>query len=307
VETALKRPADLFAGLPFRTLTELRESDVAVISAAEASPYDPTNPSHSARAPEAIRQASLRFARQLGQFDFDLEAVLWESRTKFADVGVIPTDVAAAAANREKIQGAVHAMNVRGVKSVLIGGDDSVPIPWIAGHQAGGPYTVLQIDAHADWGDEIQDNRFGYGSTMRRVSEMPWVQGMVQVGLRGLGSGGAWQIQDARNWGSHLVTMKTVRSEGLAPAIEAIPGGAKVLVSIDCDGLDPAGFPAVNMPTPGGLSYGQLIDLFSAVSKKAEIAGAAVVEFVPERDDRFCLSALTAARLVAVLMGLMVR
>ena len=45
--------------------------------------------------------------------------------------------------------------------------------------------------------------------------------------------------------------------------------------------------------------------LFSGVAAKASIAGLAMVEFVPERDDVRQLSALTAARLVAVTMGLM--
>ena len=38
-----------------------------------------------------------------------------------------------------------------------------------------------------------------------------------------------------------------------------IPDGADIFVSIDCDGIDPSVFPAVKMPTPGGLSYEELI------------------------------------------------
>lgn len=63
----------------------------------------------------------------------------------------------------------------------------------------------------------------------------------------------------------------------------------------------------VNMPTPGGLTYLDMMELLTGVAAKARIAGLAMVELVPERDDPHGLSALTAARLVAVTMGLMHR
>jgi agmatinase len=101
--------------------------------------------------------------------------------------------------------------------------------------------------------------------------------------------------------------MREWRRRGVEAALTHIPHDAQVLVSIDCDGLDPAVVPAVNMPTPGGVNYGDMIELLTGVANKARIAGLALVELVPERDDANALSALTAARLAAVAMGLMVR
>jgi agmatinase len=219
--------------------------------------------------------------------------------------GGLPTDRADGAGNRRTIIEATRTARQAGAKPIILGGDDSVPIPWFAGFEGGGPYTVLQVDAHTDWADVFLDNAYGYGSTMRRAAEMPWVTGMVQVGARGLGSGDVWQIEDARAWGSHIIPMRDIRRGGIRAALAHIPEGAQVLVSIDCDGLDPAVFPAVNMPTPGGLTYLDMIELLTGVAVKAHIADLAMVEFVPERDDPNRLSALTAARLVAVAMGLM--
>jgi agmatinase len=142
---------------------------------------------------------------------------------------------------------------------------------------------------------------------MRRAAELPWVTGMVQVGTRGLGSGGAWQIEDAKGWGSRIVTMRDLRREGMASALAAIPDGGNILISIDCDGLDPSVLPAVNMPTPGGLDYLDMMELLTGVAAKARICGLALVELVPERDDPNRLSSLTAARLVAVALGLIRR
>jgi agmatinase len=35
-----------------------------------------------------------------------------------------------------------------------------------------GPLTVIQVDAHLDWRDEVRGERFGWSSPMRRASEM---------------------------------------------------------------------------------------------------------------------------------------
>jgi agmatinase len=140
---------------------------------------------------------------------------------------------------------------------------------------------------------------------MRRASEMPWIDAMVQVGARGLGSGDAWQIEDAKRWGSRIVTMAEIRRRGVETAINHVRPGAKVLISVDCDGFDPLAFPAVNMPTPGGLVFGDVVELLRGVAAKAEICGAAIVEYVPERDDSLMLSGLTAAKLGLLLLGLM--
>jgi agmatinase len=297
-----------FAKLPSASFEALDGVSIAVFGASEASPYKPDKPSHSANAPAALRAASAGFAGQLRQFDFDLEDALFGPGGEtwgMADLGDIATDRHDAEGNRRRITNATRAVVQAGAAPVILGGDDSVPIPWFGGFEGTGPYTVLQVDAHADWADVIQQNPYGYGSTMRRAAEMPWVTNMVQVGTRGLGSGDECQIRDARAWGSHLITMRDIRQDGIAAALAHVPQGAQVLISVDCDGLDPAVLPAVNMPTPGGLTYQDMMALLTGVAAKARIAGLALVELVPERDDPHKLSALTAARLVAVTLGLM--
>jgi agmatinase len=299
-----------FCKLPPADLGALSDISIAVFGASEASPYIVDRPSHSANAPAAMRAASQGFAGQLRQFDFDLEGSLFGpggETSGMVDCGDVPADRADASGNRQRITQATRAILEAGAAPIILGGDDSVPIPWFAGFEGRGPYTVLQVDAHTDWADVIKGNGFGYGSTMRRAAEMPWVTNMVQVGARGLGSGDSGQIDDARAWGSRIVTMREWRRSGVEAALAHIPQGAQVLISVDCDGLDPTVLPAVNMPTPGGLTYLDMMELLIGVAAKARIAGLAMVELVPERDDAHHLSALTAARLVTVTMGLIGR
>ncbi len=298
-----------FASLPPSDFDGLSDAAVVVFGASEASPYVAGEASHSADAPRALRKASAQFGGSLGQFDFDLGATLFPDKGDkrgCVDAGDVPTHPWDAAGNRDRIAAATRAVLDAGAVPIVLGGDDSVPIPVLAAYEGHGPLTILQVDAHVDWADVIQDNPYGYGSTMRRAAEYPWVVRMVQVGIRGLGSGESWQHDDARAWGSTLVSSYAFHEQGLATVLDRIEPGADVFISIDCDGIDPAVLPAVNMPTPGGLTYEDMIRILGGVADKARIAGLALVEYVPSRDDRHQLSGLVAARIAAVTMGLVV-
>ena len=298
-----------FVNLPEATLDALGKARVVVLGASEASPYEAGEQSHSAGGPAALRKASQQFAGSLGQFDFDIDLTLFpdkEDKRGCVDAGDVPTNAWDAAGNRACIEAATRAILAAGAVPIVLGGDDGVPIPVLAGYEGQGPLTILQIDAHVDWADVLRGNPYGYGSTMRRAAEFPWVDRMVQVGIRGLGSGEAWQHDDARGWGSQLVTSYRLHAEGTAAVLDLIEPGANVFVSIDCDGIDPAVLPAVNMPTPGGLSYEDVIMLLRGIAAKARIAGLATVEYVPTRDDRHLSSGLVAARIAAATMGLVI-
>ena len=296
-----------FMKLPTANQDALEGVRIAVIGVCEASPYKPGTSSHAANGPAALRTASAAFAGRLGHFDFDLGATLFPAKEDYrgmVDLGDVATSTMDGPGNRQKIESTVRKVLAAGAVPIVLGGDDSVPIPVLAAYEGNGPLVILQIDAHVDWADVIQENPYGYGSTMRRASEYPWVTGMVQVGIRGLGSGVVQQHDDARAWGSRVVTSYDFHEQGLDAVLRHIPEGSRCFISMDCDGLDPSLMPAVNTPTPGGLTYEDMIRLLRAVAAKAQIAGMALVEFVPERDDPQKLSAMTAARIAAVTKGL---
>lgn len=296
-----------FAGLPGRPLGEVAGATVALIGIAEASPYDPAEPSHSAKAPKAIRKASHLFLGQTQQLDFDSGLTLFpdpEDTRGIVDLGDLgDLDRADAAGNRAKITAAVRSILDAGAVPIVLGGDDSVPIPMFAAYEGRGPVTIVQVDAHVDWGDVIQGNPYGYGSTMRRAAELPFVTGMVQIGIRGLGSGTADQIVDAKAWGTQLFTGTDLRRGGIQAAIDRIAEGTDVILAIDCDGIDPSVMPAVAMRTPGGPDYQDMLDLLHGITAKARLAGVALVELVPKQDVDG-LGALHAARIVLTAIGL---
>lgn len=223
------------------------------------------------------------------------------------DLGDVKTRVRDAVGNRSRITAATAGILAAGAFPLVLGGDDSVPIPVLAGFDGHGPVTIVQVDAHVDWADEIRGENMGYGSPMRRAAELPWVEGILQIGIRGLGSGEVWQHDDARAWGSKLITSRQWHRDGVNAALDRLPPGGRFVLSIDCDGLDPAVFPAVAMPTPGGLDYEDMLALFDGLMARGTIVGAVIAEYVPDRDDAARSSALLAARLGLTLMAVMRR
>ncbi|MBS0562229.1 MAG: arginase family protein, partial [Proteobacteria bacterium] len=260
-----------FMGLPAASLAEGAKAGIAILGAATATPY-PTVGAYCAGGPRAIRDGIANWAGTLGHMDFDLGGTLLPEGVTAVDCGDLPIDPDNAAANRAAIKDAIGTLLDGGAVPVLLGGDDSVPIPMFHAFEGRGRFAILQIDAHIDWRDEVQGLTLGLSSPMRRASEMAWIDRIVQVGVRGAGSARVSDYRDALAAGVTFVTARDVARFGVAAAIEAIPRGAELIVTLDCDGLDPSVIPAVIGPAPGGLTYWQTIELLRGAAERARIA-----------------------------------
>jgi agmatinase len=258
-------------------------------------------------AADAIRAASQDDAPLVGHWDFDLGGPLFDGKPVCCiDAGDISTILHDNAENRARIEARTREVLALPAVPILLGGDDSVVIPFLAGFADHGPIWILQIDAHIDWRDEVHGERHGYSSPMRRASEMPHVAGMVQVGLRSVGSARLAEVEAAQHYGSRFVTAREVHAQGVEAALRHIPEGARVVVTFDCDSLDPGIMPGVAARTPGGLTYTQAIDLIAGLGTRTRIAGFDLVELYPPADIDG-LSAQTAARLLVNVIGTIAR
>ena len=294
-----------FLGLPKATIAEGATAGIAILGAPAATPYPSVGP-YCAQAPGAIRAGVANWSGALNHMDFDLGGRMIPDGVSVVDCGDLPFSPTDAEANRAGITGAVRAFLDGGAVPIVLGGDDSIPIPLLHAFEGRGPLTVVQIDAHIDWRDEVQGVRLGLSSTMRRASEMPWVERIIQVGARGTGSARVSDYQDALAAGVTFFMASAVARDGVAAVIDAVPAGSNVLITVDVDGLDPSVMPAVIGPAPGGLSYWQTVAIMQGIAAKARIAAFDIVEFVPERDIGQ-QGALTAGRLVANAIGLIAR
>jgi agmatinase len=278
----------------------------ALFGASHGTPYPGIDNRIHAGTAAALRSAIAPDAEWQDHWDFDFGGELLAGSFKAADLGDLETSPLDGEGNRRLIREAATAILASGAVPVMVGGDDSTPIPFIEAFAARAPVTILQIDAHIDWRDERYGERLGFSSTMRRASEMAHVKGIVQAGARGIGSARKPEVDAALAWGAKIVTARSIHDRGVSLALDHVPEGANCIVTLDCDALDSSIMPAVSYPTPGGLTYWQIVKLIEGVATKGKIVGFDLIEFVPARDATGA-AAFTAARIIANVMARLAR
>jgi agmatinase len=293
-----KPPHIPFAGADNPRSIDLLDGGAAIFAAPHGTPYQDIDNRPHADTAHALRQAIGSDAGWRDHWDFDLGAPLLGSGTfNLVDLGDLPTESQSGAGNRALIERATRAIVAKRAVPIMIGGDDSTPIPFINALSDLAPLTILQIDAHIDWRKQRRGEALGFSSTMRRASEMPHVKRIVQAGIRGLGSARKKELDDARAWGAHIISADLIHAGGVKEALELIPKGVNCMITLDCDAIDGASMPAVMSPTPGGLSYQQVLDLVGGVANKARLVAFDLIEFVPARDPTG-YAAYVAARII---------
>ncbi|WP_119272869.1 arginase family protein [Taklimakanibacter deserti] len=298
----LKKPPIAFLGSRFSA--SARDFDVALFGAPHGTPYRGIDNRPYERAPNVLRKALKADQTFIESWDFDFGGPLLgkEHKYRLADLGDLPTQSKQAARNRKMIEDCTRAVLANGALPIMIGGDDSTPIPFIQAFSDQAPITILQIDAHIDWREERYGEPLGFSSTMRRASEMKHVEKIVQVGMRGMGSAREKEVQDAEAWGAKLITAADIHERGIGLALDEIEAGASLLITLDCDALDWSIMPAVAYPTTGGLTHTQVTRLIQDAIAKARLVGFDLIEFVSRR-DRDGIGAFTAARLICNVIG----
>ncbi|SEP82476.1 agmatinase [Faunimonas pinastri] len=296
-----------FLGLDACIDLDALEAPIALIGAPCATPYKAVG-AYCRNAPDALRQATQSLTANVERHDFDSGGPVFpEPRLRAVDCGNLPFDEADGAGNRAIIRNAVSRIVRRNAVPIVMGGDDSIPIPMIeALGETGRTYTILQIDAHIDWRETHMNERMGLSSTMRRASEMPHVERIIQVGARGIGSAATQDYLDAVEWGVSFVTAYDLHKKGVDPVLELIPDGSEIVICIDADALDSTMVPGVIARGPGGLTYYQAVDLIRGAAARGRIAAMDFVEFMPERDVDG-IGALNFARLITTAMGIIAR
>ncbi len=290
----------------------LRSGDLVIFGAGHGTPYPSESElgypleTASATAPDAIRIGATWSSSNIDHYDFDLGGPLLAAGARaLYDAGDLVLSSQDGATNRQAIRAATADILGQGAVPILLGGDDSVPVPFLAAFDTG-PIDILQIDAHIDWRDTVGGVRDGYSSTMRRASERPHVRSITQIGMRGVGSARPQEVQAARDWGARLVTVDQALDLGPQGVAAMIPGAGRLVIQIDLDALDPSVCGAVNAPTPGGFQFRELAAILRTVIAAHGLAGLSVVELVPKADPHG-LGAVAAARLICNAIGAAVR
>lgn len=308
ITAAPKKEFCSFFDAPIETDFSKLDADIAILGIPFGDPYTMEEiVNDQSNAPTAIRRAWQRALRGLERYDFELNGPLLDNQDiKIIDCGDIPGDTKNISAHYQLAERAVKKLLDANILPIILGGDHGIPIPVFRALKNKGPITLIHIDSHLDWRNEVNGVYEGYSSPIRRASEMDHIKEIYQIGLRSAGSARPQEVEDALAYGAHLITDIELQRIGMEAVLERIPAGGNYYITIDADGMDPTIMPAVNGPAPGGVTYPQMRTLIHGLVNKGRVVGMDIVEITP-RKDLNNITSITAGRIICNLIGMAVR
>lgn len=294
---------------PAFDLDNLR-ADIAILGMPFGSAYSPHSfTNDQSRTPQTMRDISDRIVREPDHYDFDIDGPMLQGRDdiRFVDCGDVLPDLAKPGDHYRKAEEAVRKIIRSGAMLITLGGDHGITTPILRGFDSYKPITLVHVDAHLDWRDDVNGIKDGLSSPIRRASEMDHVKDIVQIGLRAQGSARTEEYIAAKEYGAQIISAYELHEVGMKAVLDRIPDGGNYYLSIDADGIDPSIMPAVAGPAPGGLTYLQARQLIHGLVNKGRVVGMDIVEIQPEKDLGSQLTCVTAGRFIVNLIGSSIR
>ena len=197
----------------------------------------------------------------------------------------------------------------------LVGGEHSISegLLRLLGERYKGDFGILHIDAHADLRESYQGFKHSHASVMRNVLHLAFPpRKLVQVGVRDFCEQEYQQIKkDLRIdcFFDEGISSRLFSGENWSKICKQIIAllPSQIYVSLDVDGLSWAYAPGTGTPAPGGLSFNQILYLFSEIreQKKKLIAFDVVETAGGEKPNAFSeWNGNVSARLIYYLAGL---
>ncbi|HTT29503.1 MAG TPA: arginase family protein [Solirubrobacteraceae bacterium] len=198
------------------------------------------------------------------------------------DVGDVVIQGADDRANFARMREAASMVVGHGCVLVAFGGDHSISFPLVSGVTAHHRLQMVHVDAHADFWDELDGSRFSGASQLRRIAELPRVDGVTALGLRNVEHE---EVHGMREFGVRFATtLDLVDRPPRTVVDELVPECDAIYLSIDLDVLDLGLVPGTTLPEPGGLSYRQLRATLAAVAGRGRVVAVDVAELNPPAD-----------------------
>lgn len=293
-----------FIGAPRCADLDELDADVAVVGIPYGIPYDlEASTSPSSTSPHKLREQSMRFVRFLSHYDFDFGGDVFAGRSiNVVDCGDVTMQPGEYAANIEATTAVFRKILERKAFPIGLGGRHDITIPVLRAYEGQEPMFLVQLDAHLDWRDEVNGIHDGLSSVMRRASEMPWISGMAQIGMRGVGSARKQEYEDALAYGSIIVGSKELRRVGPQDVLDRIPDAARYFITLDMDGMDPSIAPGIASMAFGGMDYFEATELIQGIASKGQVVGFDISVVRPSLDVHDLTSHL-AARMTLNMIG----
>jgi len=169
----------------------------------------------------------------------------------------------------------------------VVGGDHCTAISTLSAQAKRHPDVfVLSVDAHPDLCEFSRGGRWTCGCALRRALEVSGID-PARVIIAGGRDYDPEELEFIAANGMLLVSVQELARDltRAAEKIGARLAGHKVHVSFDIDVLDPAFAPGTEIPSAGGLSTRQALDLVRIATESATLVGFDVVEVSPPFDS----------------------
>jgi len=276
-----------FLDFPLELDLDNLEADIAILGIPFGMPYSPDAMANDqSLAPDVVRKSSEHTGYAKEHYDFDLGGPLLDDKDiKVVDCGNVSADMSDHSEHYRRAEAVVRKIVRKEAILISIGGDHGIPIPvFRALEEVGQEITLVHVDAHLDWREEVNGEPNGYSSPIRRAAELDWFGPIVQIGMRGIGSARRDEVEDAKAYGCDIIDAYEMHKIGMDAVLDRIPEGGPYYLTIDADGLDPTIMPAVMAQTPGGLNWLQIRELVHGLVNKGRVLGMDIVEIAPSRD-----------------------
>ena len=242
--------------------------------------------------PAAIRSASQR-----------LETFLWDRKVELSDLLYFDRGDVSLDQYQQGRSARIPELELERRKMIFMGGDHSITYPLVRLlFERGDVASVIVIDAHADFRDAYENNRYSNACVMRRIGELIGFENVVEIGIRSASEEEYQALQD------HLAFYDAaiLRENGVEKLVQELGTEAeagKTYLSIDMDVLDPGIAPGVEHPEPNGMALGELLTLIQGIAERQDIVASDVVEVNPDIDGVNGITSLHAARVIFELLA----
>jgi agmatinase len=235
--------------------------------------------------PDHVRNASVL----LRPYNPDQEINIFEhcSGVDYGDIDVIPGNIHR---TYDRIVEGMIPLLQKGIIPIMIGGDHSISLAHLrATAEIYGPISLVHFDSHGDTWDHYYGEKYMHGTPFRRAVEegLIDVDHSIQVGMRGPLYGPTC-IEDARDLGFEVITMREMRKLGQENVIERIQSrvgnsNRPVFVTFDIDFVDPAYAPGTGTPEVAGPTSHEALEYIRSLTN-LNIVGFDLVEVLPAYD-----------------------
>jgi len=187
----------------------------------------------------------------------------------------------------------------------VLGGDHCTVIATLAAQARRHPgLRVLWVDAHPDLCDFSRGGHWTCGCALRRALEASGIE-PSRVAIAGGRDYDPEELEFiAANRMLLVPSVEIARDPaGAARKLAGALAGEKVHISFDIDVLDPAFAPGTEIPSSGGLSSRQALELLKSATHQSRLVGLDIVEVSPPFDHGD-ITTLAALKMIFEVWGM---